>query len=97
MNDTLTPEAPVLAGTFKDDAWKEGEKPRFDATHRCDRCGAQAYVEAVFSTGTSTASLLFCRHDGNTVRPQLQAKGILRSWYTEADRLIENRSQGSEN
>jgi hypothetical protein len=91
MNDTLAPEAPVLAD--KDSAWKEGDKPRFDATHRCDRCGAQAYVEAVISTGT----LLFCRHDGNTVRPQMLAKGILRSWYTEADRLIENRSQGSEN
>jgi hypothetical protein len=88
---TLTPEAPFLTAVIP--AWKDGDKPRFDTTHRCDKCGAQAYVEAVISTG----SLLFCHHDGNVVRPQMQAKGILLSWYTEADRLIENRTQGSEN
>lgn len=29
-----------------------------DATKRCDRCGAQAYVEVALATGT----LLFCAH-----------------------------------
>lgn len=32
-----------------------------DATHRCDRCGAQAYVAAMFGAGP----LLFCRHHAN--------------------------------
>lgn len=31
-----------------------------NASDRCDRCGAQAYVRAVFVTG----ELLFCGHHG---------------------------------
>jgi hypothetical protein len=90
---TLTPAAPILEAKVANDAWKDGDKPRFDTTHRCDKCGAQAYVEATITTGT----LLFCFHDSTAARPQMEAQGILKGWYSESGRLIENRTQGSEN
>jgi len=34
------------------------EVPTLTAADRCDACGAQAYVEVAFNTGT----LLFCAH-----------------------------------
>ena len=90
---TLTPEVPVIDRTIISSAWKEGEEPRFTALDRCDRCGAQAYVEVTLATGT----LLFCLHDSRIVRPQLEKQQILVKWYSEEDRLKENRKQGSEN
>lgn len=38
----------------------ETAENRLKATDRCDRCGAQAYVEVLLSNGT----LLFCAHHG---------------------------------
>ncbi len=43
------------------------------AADRCDRCGAQAYVRAVFPEGTD---LLFCAHHGREAAPLLAARGI---------------------
>lgn len=37
----------------------------FDATHRCDRCGAQAYIKATHADYEN--GLLFCNHHGNKV------------------------------
>lgn len=90
---TLIPEAPSCDHTIIHSAWKEGDKPRFSALDRCDRCGAQAYIEAKINTGT----LLFCSHDFNVARPAMEAQQILVSWYSETGRLVENRKQGSEN
>lgn len=41
----------------KETAWS------FDTTHRCDRCGAQAYMRAI--APKSEHDLLFCAHHGN--------------------------------
>lgn len=38
-----------------------------NATHRCDRCDAQAFVKATLSSGT----LLFCSHHYNSVKAKL--------------------------
>lgn len=44
--------------------------PKLDTTHRCDGCGAQAYVEVILETGQT---LLFCGHHwkrhGEAVKP----------------------------
>jgi hypothetical protein len=73
--------------------WEFGKEPRFNANHRCDRCGAQAYVEAGLRAGV----LLFCSHHANAARPKMEAAGVLVKWYSEAGRMQENRTQGSEN
>ena len=37
------------------------ERPALNASDRCDRCGAQAYVRAMLEDGFE---LLFCAHHG---------------------------------
>ncbi|HVU75139.1 MAG TPA: hypothetical protein VHE83_19395 [Mycobacteriales bacterium] len=53
-----------------------------DAGARCDRCGAQAYMRAVFPDGTD---LLFCGHHGREYAPVLAARGV--SMVDETERL----------
>lgn len=61
--------------------------------YRCDRCGAQAYVNATFHNGLE---LFFCVHHGRKHYPTI--KNHLKEWYTEEVRLHnENRLVGSEN
>jgi hypothetical protein len=43
------------------------------AVDRCDRCGAQAFMRAVFPDGTD---LLFCGHHGREFAPILGARGV---------------------
>lgn len=40
-----------------------------DATHRCDRCGAQAYVQVELNAG---GELLFCGHHAREHMPKLR-------------------------
>ncbi|RJL21272.1 hypothetical protein D5H75_38020 [Bailinhaonella thermotolerans] len=40
--------------------------------HRCDRCGAQAFMRAVNAGGQD---LLFCGHHGRRHQPALAASG----------------------
>jgi hypothetical protein len=47
--------------------------PSFTAHERCDRCGAQAFVRAVLTTG----DLLFCAHHGREFGPALDAVALL--------------------
>ncbi len=49
---------------------------------RCDRCGAQAYVVAVFDGG----HLVFCVHHGRQYAAALQATAIL--VHDESDQLL---------
>jgi hypothetical protein len=92
---TTTATAPAAsAHKVSEKSWEEGTAPRFNAKDRCDLCGAQAYVEAVFTSGNK---LLFCSHDANAQRPHMESKGVLVLWYSETGRLNENRKQGSEN
>ncbi|MGB7447760.1 MAG: hypothetical protein WA892_01415 [Ornithinimicrobium sp.] len=43
--------------------------PQITATHRCDRCGAQAYVRARLAEGLE---LHFCAHHGRKHLDRLQ-------------------------
>jgi hypothetical protein len=66
---------------------KEEEKVwLLDATDRCDRCSAQAYVKVI---GKNGSDLLFCGHHYN--------KAMDNAIVDERERLIENRQVGSEN
>jgi hypothetical protein len=51
------------------------------AIDRCDRCGAQAYVRAVLSSG----ELLFCVHHSREYEEALRAMGA--DLLDESDRL----------
>jgi hypothetical protein len=76
---------------------KTTEKPRqytLNATHRCDRDGAQAYVKVLLDGGLD---LLFCRHHWLAYKPIMEKQGIIDSVIDETDRLDENRLMGSEN
>lgn len=42
-------------------------------TQRCDRCGAQAYVEALLKSG---ATLTFCAHHGRQYEAELRPQCI---------------------
>jgi hypothetical protein len=55
-------------------------------------CGSQSYVEATLKTG---GSLYFCKHHAEAVAPVL--KPLCKKWYTEENRLREDRKKGSEN
>jgi len=52
------------------------------AADRCDRCGAQAYLRVVLSSG---GELLFCAHHGRKFEPEL--KKIAVEIHDESDRL----------
>jgi hypothetical protein len=45
----------------------------FTALDRCDRCGAQAFMRAVLSSG----DLLFCAHHGRVYGDALAAKALV--------------------
>jgi hypothetical protein len=47
--------------------------PMFTALDRCDRCGAQAMVRAILTSGL----LLFCNHHGNKYRHELHAANAI--------------------
>ncbi len=61
----------------------DAESSALTALDRCDRCGAQAYVRAVLSSGAG--ALLFCNHHArqveDTLRPQTS------EWTDESARL----------
>ncbi|WP_432548200.1 DUF7455 domain-containing protein [Kineococcus sp. SYSU DK004] len=52
------------------------------AADRCDRCGAQAYVRVLLSSG---GELLFCGHHGREHRDALQ--GVARDIQDETRKL----------
>ena len=48
--------------------------PVFTALDRCDRCGAQAHIRALFLTG---GELLFCAHHGREHHDKLAAVAVI--------------------
>lgn len=68
-----------------------------NATDRCDKCGAQAYVRVKGSTG----ELLFCGHHYEKIMNDPDAYTKMMSFMfeilDERDRLIENRLIGGHN
>ena len=55
-------------------------------------CGAQSYIKATLKSG---GELYFCHHHANAVESVLKPQ--CSEWYTETNRLIEDRKKGSEN
>ena len=49
------------------------ERPALDITDRCDRCGAQAFIRAIFARG----ELTFCGHHGREMRAGLEKQALL--------------------
>lgn len=86
MNSTLNQENDSQAKEWK-----------LNALDRCDRCGSQAYVQIVGSTG----DLLFCAHHYNKIvnDPNSYTKmmGFMLAILDERERLVENRLVGGHN
>ena len=66
MTGTVTPSAP---------------SPTLSAADRCDRCGAQARVRVVLTSG----DLLFCAHHAHAYEEKLKAQAV--DWVDETDAL----------
>lgn len=64
------------------------------ALFRCDHgdCGAQSYIRATLKSG---GELFFCGHHAHALEANLKPQ--CKEWYTEENRLIEDRKTGSEN
>lgn len=60
------------------------------AAHRCDRCGAQAYLRVVLVSG---GELLFCAHHGRKFQPEL--KKVAAEIQDETGRLEEETPGGA--
>lgn len=69
-----------------------------DATDRCDRCAAQAYVKVL---GKDEMSLLFCGHHYNNIMDNAVGYDKMMKFaieiVDERERLVENKLVGSEN
>ena len=59
------------------------ELPGLNATDRCDRCGAQAYVRVELAGGTE---LLFCAHHAREHEDKLREIAV--SIHDETGRLV---------
>jgi hypothetical protein len=56
---------------------RKGDVKVMDYSHRCDRCGARAYIRA-YKTGETNENrkLLFCGHHGRTYEASLIGQGF---------------------
>lgn len=67
---------------------------KLNATHRCDSCGSQAYVEVKGITG----ELLFCSHHYNKIMDNpigyQKMMGFVLEVTDEREKLVENRLVG---
>lgn len=70
MTGTVTPAAPSNAALT------------LTAADRCDRCGAQAFVRVVLSSG----DLLFCGHHAKAYEDKLREKAV--DWVDETAALL---------
>lgn len=62
-------------------------KEPLNANHRCDRCGAQAYVRVVIMTADRGAvDLLFCNHHFNSHKEKLAATAVYT--HDETEKLL---------
>jgi hypothetical protein len=66
------------------------ERAPLALTDRCDRCGAQAFVRALFSTG----ELTFCGHHGRVFLPGLERTAL---YVCDGTELINSRPSPSAN
>jgi hypothetical protein len=67
------------------------KKWTLDASHRCDVCGSQAYVQTIGTSG----DLLFCAHHYQGIVDNEKAQEAMTQFayqiIDERDRLIENK------
>lgn len=86
MNNAVKENLPEVATEWK-----------LTALDRCDRCGSQAYVQIVGSTG----DLLFCAHHYNKIvndpDSYTNMMKFMLAILDERDRLIENKLIGGAN
>ena len=66
------------------------ERPPLTVTDRCDCCGAQAFVRALFASG----ELTFCGHHGRELAPALEREALC---VQDATDLINARPSPSAN
>lgn len=95
MSDFIVLEREPEVDEFKKELLPEDSKNYvFNTAFRCDTggCGAQAYVKTTFKSG---GELLWCMHHAREAESKLLP--LLSSWYSEENRLKENRHKGSEN
>lgn len=87
----------IMNSTIEEKESVENQEWKLTAHDRCDRCGSQAYVKIVGSTG----ELLFCGHHYNKIVNDPNAYTKMMAFMLvvldERDRLIENKLVGSEN
>lgn len=86
MNSTVKESLPEVSKEWK-----------LTALDRCDRCGSQAYVQIVGSTG----DLLFCAHHYNKIvndpDSYTNMMKFMLAILDERERLIENKLIGEAN
>lgn len=75
MNGTVKLDAQKIV--LDENAINKGDVKVLDYSHRCDRCGARAYVRA-FKTGETNEDriLLFCGHHGKAYEASLIGQGF---------------------
>ena len=91
MNAVLTADRVELTSAGHTNA-------QLNATHRCDRCHAQAYIRTTFRMTNEEGEnlqMFFCGHHANEYEPKLMP--LLIEWHDERERLKEDRKKGSEN
>lgn len=66
------------------------ERPALNATDRCDRCGAQAYVRVELSSGLE---LLFCAHHARAYEDKL--RDVAASIHDESGQLAATPATGT--
>lgn len=75
---------------------KEEQVWLLDATDRCDRCSAQAYVKVIGRSG----ELLFCSHHYNKIMDNAVGYDKMMKFAIEVvderERLVENKTQGED-
>lgn len=81
FTDEMTPESIINSASRT-----------LDITHRCDTCGAQAYVKAVMKS--NGLPLLFCAHHGHKSESALRPLTV--DWIDES-RFINEKPSSSAN
>ena len=80
--------------TVKERQEDKSQEWQLKAIDRCDKCGAQAYVQVKGSTG----DLMFCGHHYEKIMNDPDAYTKMMAFMLEViderDRLVENRAQG---
>lgn len=92
-NMTTTPEAQTETKTVAEEAivgMAQVSTVDFGlpATHRCDSCGAQAYVEVEIAVDGDKKGLLFCSHDYTRKGPNGSNEDVL---MMQALRIVDHR------